>query len=157
MARRNLGLVRGTILPVLAILAVPALGEAQVPFRGSFLGQTVQTSPTANPDVVILNTGGVGEATWLDRYTAATPQLLDLQTGEVVGLHQFTAANGDLLTATFVGRLVVTEAGFLSGQFDASVTGGTGWFYGATGGYAFDIILDPVTLTCIATIEGVLY
>jgi hypothetical protein len=149
--------IRHAVLPVLAVLAVPAMAEAQSLLRGTFVGQTVRVLPTANPDVVYLDTGGGGRATLLDVYNVFAPQLLDLQTGEVVGIHQFTAANGDLLIAKVGGQLVFTDDGFLTGTWDAIVTGGTGWYYGATGGYTFNLILDPVTLTCIATLEGVLF
>jgi hypothetical protein len=149
--------IRHAVLPMLAVLAVPALAGAQAPLRGTFVGQTVRVLPTANPDVVYLDTGGGGRATLLDVYSVFAPQFLDLQTGEVVGIHQFTAANGDLLIATVGGWLVFADDGFLVGLWEAVVTGGTGGFEGVTGGYAFNLILDPVTLTGIATLDGVLF
>ena len=47
-----------------------------------------------------------------------------------------------------------TADGFLLGELDAVITGGTGRFENATGSYVFHILFDPATFVSIAVIDG---
>jgi hypothetical protein len=143
----------------LLMLLVPATtaslvaGET-VPFKGTFVGQTVSAAPTDDPDVVFVTTQGDGQDTHLGRYAMVSPHLSNPVTLEAEGEQIFTAANGDLLTAEFAGQFVPTADGFLLGELEAVITGGTGRFEGATGSYIFNILFDPATFISIATIDG---
>ena len=46
------------------------------------------------------------------------------------------------------------EGGLLAASIDCTITGGTGRFAGAGGGYTFDIVFDPATLTNLSVIDG---
>ena len=59
------------------------------------------------------------------------------------GAATFTAANGDTLTTTVVGRATPTTPGVLSIVEDYTITGGTGRFAGATGTFTLQSTLDP--------------
>ena len=138
---------------LLAGTAVPA-AAADVPFKGRFTGRAVSAVPTGDPAVILVTTVGGGRATHLGNFTMVSPHLSDLATLGVEGTQNFTAANGDTLTATFSGQFHVTEDGFLAASIECTITGGTGRFAGAGGGYTFDIVFDPATLTDVSVIDG---
>jgi hypothetical protein len=136
-------------------LAGPAPAGDQVPFKGTWAGQTVSAAPLPDDPFIIavVSTGG-GHATHLGRYTMTSPHLSSLLTGFAEGEQNFTAANGDTVTAHFSGFFTPTPDGFLAADLRATITGGTGRFDGATGGYTFSIVFDPATFQSVATIDG---
>ena len=127
---------------------------ADVPFKGVFTGQAISAVPTDQPGVLLITTVGDGNATQLGGFTIVSPHLADLFTLEVEGTQTFTAANGDTLTASFAGQFTVIDGGLLGASIDCTITGGTGRFAGAGGGYTFDIVFDPATLTNLSAVDG---
>jgi hypothetical protein len=143
-----------SILAVLAA-AAPAPAGGPIPFKGKWSGQTISAMPLpGDPFVIAVVSTGTGQATHLGRYTMTSPHLSYVLTGFAEGTQEFTAANGDQLTASFAGFFSPTQDGFLSADLTATITGGTGRFEGATGGYTFSIVFDPATFQSAATIEG---
>ena len=141
---------------LLLILAVSALQAGElVPFRGSWEGSTVSATFPA-PGVVFVVSAGEGQATHLGRYFMSSPHFTYLATGMVEGEQNFTAANGDVLNATFSGQLLPRADGCLEGTLPATITGGTGRFAGATGSYDFHIVAcaGPTGFDSIASIDG---
>jgi hypothetical protein len=130
----------------LALLLAPLVGAAQadhpVPFRGNWEGSTV-SAELVEPGVVFVISAGTGEATHLGRFEMVAPHFTYLATLEVEGTMCFTAANGDELTATVSGQFVPNEDGSLEATLTCTITGGTGRFRRATGGYDFHIIARP--------------
>jgi hypothetical protein len=144
-------------LAVVAVLTVtrPATAGDHVPFKGGWSGQTVSAAPLPdNPLVIAVVSSGEGEATHLGRFKMTSPHLSYLLTGFAEGEQNFTAANGDTLTAHFSGFFTPTPDGFLAADLRATITGGTGRFAGAAGGYTFSIVFDPATFQSMATIDG---
>lgn len=147
---------RFALVALAALAAVrPAPAGDQVPFKGSWSGQTVSAMPLPDdPFVVAVVSTGTGQATHLGRFTMTSPHLSYLLTGFAEGEQLFTAANGDRLTASFSGYFTPTPDGFLAADLEATVTGGTGRFAGAAGSYTFSIVFDPATFRSAATIDG---
>ena len=151
--------MRGNLQTVSLIVALwvsavaPGLA-ADVPFKGVFSGQAISAEPTENPGVLLITTASSGHATHLGEFTMLSPHLADLLTLEVEGTQTFTAANGDTLTASFTGQFAPIAGGLLAASIDCAITGGTGRFAGAGGGYIFDIVFDPATLTNLSDIDG---
>jgi hypothetical protein len=114
----------------------------QVPFRGTWTGDTVSATPVA-PNVVLVVSTGSGNATQLGRFQMSSPHLTFLDTLAVDGHQFFTAANGDTVAATLSGQFVPTPQGNLEGTLTGVITGGTGRFKNATGSYAFHILAQP--------------
>jgi hypothetical protein len=141
------------LLLVVAGAVAPGLA-ADVPFKGVFSGHAISAVPTDDPGVLLITTVGGGHATHLGKFTMVSPHLAVLVTLEVEGTQNFTAANGDMLTASFTGQFSVIAGGFLAASIDCTITGGTGRFAGAGGGYTFDIVFDPATLTDESVIDG---
>ena len=138
MARRVTPLV---FLSLVLCASALSAGE-MVPFRGHWEGSTISADFIA-PDVVLVVASGTGNATELGAFQMTSPHLTYLATFIVTGQHNFTAANGDTLNAEFTGQLLPNAGGNLEGTLDATITGGTGRFAGATGSYAFHIVARP--------------
>lgn len=146
-------------LPVVYLFLVLAVSSLQagelVPFRGTWEGSTVSATFPA-PGVVFVVSDGEGEATRLGRYFMTSPHFTYLATGTVEGEQNFTAANGDVLNATFSGQLLPRADGCLEGTLPSTITGGTGRFADATGSYDFHIVAcpGPTGYDSVAVFEG---
>lgn len=140
---------------ILIFAASSLLAGELVPFRAAWEGSTVSAAPVS-PTVVFVVSSGAGEATHLGRFEMTSPHLTYLDTLAVEGEHNFTAANGDTLDASFSGHLAPGAGGCLEGTLPSTITGGTGRFAGATGTYDFHIVACPAAFgfDSTATIEG---
>jgi hypothetical protein len=119
------------ILAVLAILATPCPTRAdeQVPFKGKDVGAITLTDfsfPFAT-----FGSQAEGEATHLGHFRLSGQVVIDVTTGLATGDFTLTAANGNTLSLVFEGYTIDATHGI--GNF--MIIGGTGRFYGATGGY----------------------
>jgi hypothetical protein len=105
-----------------------------VPFKGRLEGVVAVTFP--DPLSLFVFIEAIGNATQLGRFTVEIPHLVDLTTGTGTGTYEFTAANGDKLTASFTGVGIETEIpGVVSIVENATITGGTGRFANAAGSF----------------------
>jgi hypothetical protein len=153
MNRRNF--VAGLALAVLSVLGLagPAAAGDQVPLRGRFDG-TVTATPI-NPPLFAILVEGEGHASHLGRFTVSVPHVVDRSTRLASGTYVFTAANGDTLTADFTGQSFPTDTpGVLAIVEHATITGGTGRFAGATGGFTVERRFDTAAGTTTAAIDG---
>jgi hypothetical protein len=125
----------------------------EVPFKGSLEGVVTRT-PLAPPFVSVL-IEGTGNATQLGRFTVENAHLVNTATRTAIGSYEFTAANGDTLTADFTGQASLTETpGVLSVVETATITGGTGRFAGATGSFTVERLFDANTLLTTGSFKG---
>lgn len=127
---------------LLVLHAWPVVADDLVPFNGNWNGSTVSATPIAE-NVVLVVSSGSGTATHLGSFVMTSPHLTYLDTFAVEGTQVFTAANGDMLTATISGQFVPNAEGNLEATLAGIITGGTGRFGGATGSYDFHIIARP--------------
>src|SRR6185369_6340890 len=115
----SITLKKTVITAIAACLALPSLAPAgmQVPFQGTWSGQTVSAIPVDfNPTTVVaIVSAGEGQATHLGHYTMVSPHFSHLLTGAVDGTQVFEAANGDTVTAEFTGQFTPTPDGLLFG------------------------------------------
>jgi hypothetical protein len=116
-----------------------AQATTELPFRGSLT--TIETNVIAPPNLLADGTGQ-GTGTHLGRYTATFTAVVDLATGTSTGTITFTAANGDQLSATFLGVGEEIEPGVASLTEVATITGGTGRFAAATGTFTIRRIIS---------------
>jgi hypothetical protein len=146
------------VLVVLGLAGPVAAGE-QVPFKGRFAGIA---TVTGGPSILSGDVLATGNATELGQFTLAIPHQVNRGTDPFpfpwtsTGSYQFVAANGDTLFASFTGLVNSTGTpGVLAAVETATITGGTGRFAGATGGFIvvrFVHILGP--LPCDRTTDG---
>jgi hypothetical protein len=96
-----------------------------------------------------------GKASHLGKFTLDIEAILNFATHAAVGSYEFTAANGDTLTATFTGQSSPTATpGVIYIEEIATITGGTGRFAGATGSFVCERLLDAATLTSTGSFDG---
>jgi hypothetical protein len=146
-------------LLVTVALGLPARAADYVPFKATWSGVTVLADLSQFPIVAVV-ASGEGEGTQLGHFTMVSPHVNNVFTFELEGDQNFTAANGDTLSAHFAGHLTPNADGSLSGTLPCVITGGTGRFAGATGNYAFAITAVPLAdgsgFASTATMSGVI-
>ena len=133
-------------------LTGPLAAAQQVPFLGRLDGVVTMTGV---PPIVSALVNATGNATQLGQFTLAIPHTVDLRTMTATGSYQFTAANGDRLIATFKGQGKTTPTpGVIAIVETATVTGGTGRFAGATGGFICQRLFNRVTGKTTGSFQG---
>jgi len=150
IARLTLALL--AVLPLAATAAAERQGK-QVPFRGQLEG--VATVSPLTPPFVAVDIEGSGHATQLGHFEVSIPHVTNRSNGTAVGSYEFTAANGDTLTADFTSRVTPTDLpGVVSVAVTASITGGTGRFADATGSFVGERVVDMVHGTVTESFDG---
>ena len=150
------------VLAVLAALGLagPVAAGEQVPFRGRLAGVVTVTVIPGSPPIASANVNATGVATHLGQFTLAIPHSVIFtptfpRTSS--GFYNFVAANGDTLSASFTGQVTPISGGLAAVEI-ATITGGTGRFAGATGGFTIErvVLVDPVTgiRTTIGSFNG---
>jgi len=133
-------------------LAGPVAAEEQVPFKGSLDGIV---TVTGTPPIVSVLVNASGNATKLGRFSLVIPHLVDRTTRTATGSYFFTAANGDTLSADFTGQSTPsTTPGVLSIVENATITGGTGRFAGASGSFTVQRYFDTASRTTTGSFKG---
>jgi hypothetical protein len=144
-----------TVTAVLGLAGPVAAGE-QVPFKGTLAGMRVSFVPL-DPPFFAAEVDTTGEATHLGQYElvlTATVAVND-PTRTAIGTFEFVAANGDTLTGVFTGISTPTATPGINQIVEtAIITGGTGRFAGASGGFTTDRLIDMATLLTIGSFEG---
>jgi len=138
-------------LVVLGITGPVPAGE-DVPFKGHLEGD-VTITPLA-PPFVMVDVEATGKATHLGKFTLDIPHVVNRANGTAVGSYEFTAANGDTLTANFTGVAVPIAPGVLYIEETATITGGTGRFADASGSFSVERLYDTVAGTTTGSFKG---
>lgn len=133
-------------------LAGPVAAAEQVPFKGSLSG-TVTVTPLTPPFASVL-IAATGNATHLGRFTLEIPHQVNQAIRVGAGTYEFTAANGDTLTADFTGTATLLAPGILSTSEAGTITGGTGRFAGATGSFTAERMFFVATGVTTGSFEG---
>ncbi len=136
------------LLTALSASALLAQGNpAQVNtvrIKGAF--QT-RTTAVLQSGILQANGSGAGTASHIGPFTFTEKATVDLATGLSTGVFQLTSANGDMINGSFVGRAqpdnVPTGSHFIGLLV---ITGGTGRFRGATGGFTMDRFFDDTNV-----------
>lgn len=147
--------VAGLALAALAVLGLsgPVAAGDQVPFKGHFAGDVTITLLT--PPFVEVDTEASGKATHLGKFTLEIPAVVNRANLTAVGSYEFTAANGDTVYAEFTGQASLTATpGVLAIVETATITGGTGRFAGATGGFVVERLYDRIAGTIVGSFKG---
>jgi hypothetical protein len=145
----------GAALALVVVLGLcgPAGAADPVPFKGS-LGGDVTRTPIDDTQVGI-DIDADGAATVLGKFTLEVPHLVDTAIRTAAGYYRFVAADGDTLTAEFEGQAGPSDIpGVVRIIEVATITGGTGRFAGATGGFTVVRLYDPVAGTTVGSFEG---
>jgi hypothetical protein len=128
-----------------------AEGE-QVSFKGRLEGLDLTTA--VNPPFVSVKVTATGNATHLGKFTYTELATVDTRTRIGTGTFLFTAANGDTVFGTISGQARLTAPNVLTIEENAIITGGTGRFDGATGGFTVTRLKDTVTGVTTGSFTG---
>jgi hypothetical protein len=147
---RLIGLVAAFAVS-LASVAVSAVA-AETPFKGTV--NAVETAEVVFPTLSVTR-DGTGTATYLGKFTEHITLQVNIPTSHATGVATFTAANGDTLTATVDGQgTPTTTPGVVSIVEVYTITGGTGRFADATGGFTLESTLEQTTGVSTGTFSG---
>ena len=120
----------------LLTLARPVMAGDQVPFKGEEM--YVDSVPLSFHFPFASNlTSAEGEATHLGHYTIVGVTVINVLAASATGNLTVTADNGDMLFVTLTGHALMPFS-LKETVADFTITGGTGRFEGATGGWHTD-------------------
>jgi hypothetical protein len=98
---------------------------------------------------------GTGNATLLGQFTVDIRIVLNTSNRTLTGTSEFTAANGDTLTADFTGQSPLMPPGVPQTSVEtATITGGTGRFASASGNFTAERVVDLATGLTTGFFEG---
>jgi hypothetical protein len=154
-------LIQRSSLLVALFMAVTAFAPAEaknaVPFKATYDG--VFSPPelvSVDPPTVFLESTVTGNASHLGKYDGSFPHFINLADGTFHGTLTFTRQNGDKLFAEITGVAIPISPTEFSISLNATITGGTGKFVGASGSFTGSGTADLATLTTSQTFDGVL-
>ena len=129
-----------------AVLVVPAAAQNQVPFKGSFQGQEIDT-PQGGPPPTTLNAAGstTGIATLVGQMSFTYQLTVTLANSTATGSGHLIAANGDSVYTTITGSSDDTIPGFASITEIDTIIGGTGRFARAQGSFTVERLVNLAT------------
>jgi hypothetical protein len=158
-AKTMKAITRSTIyLPIAAMiltatLAVPAAAQKQVPFKGALQG--IETQGPGLPGTILADGSVTGIASELGSFAMTYHATVNVTDGSGVGTGQFSAANGDTVSYTFVAQLVpIDTADTVDIVEMCTITGGTGRFAGAKGIFRLARLLNFVAGNTSGSFEG---
>ena len=130
----------------------PKTEEQAVPFHGAI--QAIEVAEVQFPKLFVDGSGS-GKATHLGRFTVTYEVEGNLLTHETFGSSVFTAANGDNVFTDIIGLGTPTENPDVHSIVEVhTITGGTGRFAGATGGFIRTEFLNLVTGVTSGSFDG---
>jgi hypothetical protein len=133
--------------------AAPSLARraTELPFRGTI---DANEEGRFESGLFLVGLDGRGTATHLGRYTLVAEYTITPATLTGPGILTFTAANGDVLTATVAVEVTPTGETGATTVETATITGGTGRFAGATGSFTVERSFDTANLATAGSFEG---
>jgi hypothetical protein len=133
-------------------LAGPAAAEKEIPFKGSV--QAVERYEFQDTTMFV-DTTGTGVATHLGLFTVTWEFTVNLLNLEGIGSAHFIAANGDNVFTESLGQGIPTETPDIFRVVEAhTITGGTGRFAGAAGGFDLERLVNTATGDTAGSFEG---
>jgi hypothetical protein len=140
------------VFALICFVRVAKAGQ-QVPLKGNLQGDVVHTAVSPTVDAVVIS--AAGNVAHLGQCTITSEHLVDRPTRTAAGTYEITAANGDTISAEFIGHATPTATpGVLSIVEVATITGGTGRFAEATGSFIRTYSLDLVTGITAGSFDG---
>jgi len=134
--------------------ATPATAGEMVPFKGTVSGNIISTTPLDECHLIIDVVNG-GNATQLGRFSGTAQFILNVCDFSYIGTYEFTAANGDSISGSFIGQLTPTGTpGVFDNDETAFITSGTGRFADATGTFHLGGQIDNNTGTFALPWQG---
>ncbi len=99
---------------------------------------------------------GTAQATPYGKFALVADFTVNLATERSVGTLTLTARNGDVITASFTGQSSAAAPGIIAIVENATITGGTGRFAGATGSFVIHRTLVRATGAVSGSFTGII-
>jgi hypothetical protein len=136
-----------------AALAMTAVAQNQVPFKGAMQGNDTDTAFT-NTTVTVL-TVGTGVGTHVGQFSFTQEITVNFAEGTGTGSAHWIAANGDSFDTTIAGSAEPTDTpGVISITEIHTITGGTGRFAGAQGSFTMERMASGITFLTSGSFHG---
>jgi hypothetical protein len=136
-----------------AALAMTAVAQNQVPFKGAMQGNDTDTAFT-NTTVTVL-TVGTGVGTHVGQFSFTQQITVNFADGTNTGSAHWIAANGDSFDTTIAGSGEPTDTpGVISITEIHTITGGTGRFAGAQGSFTMERMASGITFLTSGSFHG---
>lgn len=136
-----------------AALAMTAVAQKQVPFKGAMQGNDTDTAFT-NTTVTVL-TVGTGVGTHVGQFSFTQQVTVNFAYGTDTGSAHWIAANGDSFDTTVAGSGEPTDTpGVINITEIHTITGGTGRFAGAQGSFTMDRMASGITFLTSGSFHG---
>jgi hypothetical protein len=136
-----------------AALAMTAVAQNQVPFKGAMQGNDTDTAFT-NTTVTVL-TVGTGVGTHVGQFSFTQQITVNFADGTDTGSAHWIAANGDSFDTTIAGSSEPTDTpGVISITEIHTITGGTGRFAGAQGSFTMERMASGITFLTSGSFHG---
>jgi hypothetical protein len=146
---RKCGLAILAFICSLGVINQSAFAGGQVPFRAIY---SLQLEASFALPIATVTSQGAGLATHLGVIsTRSVSETVNLATGEGIAVHEFTAANGDVLRVSFHFLAIPTSPTHFDVNGVWEITSGTGRFEGATGAGSYK---GDVDFTSATTADG---
>jgi len=142
-----------TMFLTAALAAPPEPAERQVIFSGSLQGH--ETAVFQPPATLTVEGSGAGIGAHIGQFTLTWKVTVDLSAGLGIGPYHLIAANGDSIFTTAVGRDAPSDTPGINRLVEIhTITGGTGRFAGAKGGFTVERLIDLATSTTSGSFHG---
>jgi hypothetical protein len=136
-----------------AALAMTAVAQNQVPFKGAMQGNDTDTAFT-NTTVTVL-TVGTGVGTHVGQFSFTQQITVNFADGTDTGSAHWIAANGDSFDTTIAGSGEPTDTpGVIRITEIHTITGGTGRFAGAQGSFTMERMASGITFLTSGSFHG---
>ena len=130
-----------------------SLSAHDLPFKGRLEGTYTLAFP--NAQTLVVEGTGTGNATQFGRFTFIYDEVVNLATGVGTGTYEFTAANGDTLSAEWTGAGFPTpDPNVLLIVENATISGGTGRFADASGSFTVERLFSFITNAGDGSVDG---
>ena len=147
----SLALVLMTLLT--HTLAVPAIAQNDLPFKGNLAGS--ETDTFTPPNSVLVDGRGSGNATHLGLFTIDYEVFVNLATGAGPATAHLVSANGDSLFCEGSGQATETGTpGLVMITESYTITGGTGRLADASGEFTVVRLVNLITGETSGTFAG---
>ncbi|SRR6266702_929586 len=133
-------------------LAVTAVAQNQVPFKGAMQGTDADSNFTNT--TVSVTTTGTGIGTLLGQFSFTQEVTVNFASSTSTGSAHWIAANGDSIYTTIAGSGEPTDTGLIRITEIQTITGGTGRFSGAQGSFTVERLASPVTFLTSGSFHG---
>lgn len=152
-------LVVGLMLTAISALTIPndLAADEFVPFKGTLSGSyTAIPVDPQQPLVIQVQLDAAGNSTQTGTFNFDFPHIVDRSKRPSIGVGfcDITAANGDHIYAYIEGEAKLVVPGLLYGVENATIIGGTGRFFDASGTFTITRLINQQELTTTGSFRG---